>query len=534
MRRSILAFFPVFAVISAAAAVVTVAPGCDDEGASGGGTGGASTTTTSATTGGGGAGGFAGCDACGGDSPVCVDEKACAGACPNGRDVCHPSGATAGGVCCAAGEQCCEAEVFGYGGGDLCRPEGEACPLGCPEGDAACPLNTYCKFDPKTGGYQCKEDCPGQLVCGFNLCCPVGSQCEDGACKLPDLAIDAEVLAKTWRVEVLDFPPDACEIFEGCVGGPGSRTLLRFDVRTPNVGEGDLYLGTPENSGLFQFSQCHGHYHFTSYADYRLFDGGGTEVAFGHKQAFCLMDTEPNTDPPMGDAKYTCAFQGIQAGWADRYAAELPCQWVDVTGVPPGNYTLHVTLNYAKVLVEASYDNDEADVPITIPENTCPGGCLAVDPMCCQPGDPCGWAANGRCECADHFGWDGADCGSCLPTGPACLAESSCPAGCTENMGACCADGDPCGLAGNYACDCGGAFAWDDADCVHCTHPDPPCPPNSCPNGCTPAGVSAQCCVDGNPCGWAGDGFCDCGGTWSWDSQDCGHCTTVSPDCPQP
>jgi len=519
----------------AAAFIASAVAACGDTDPSGAaGHGGATGTTTSATGGAGGTGGvFNGCDACAPDTPVCVDNKACAAVCPAGRDACHPSGATPGGACCEAGAQCCEAAVFGYASGDLCRPDNEACPLGCPGSDVACPLHTYCELDAQTGTYQCKDACDGAQVCGFNLCCPVGSRCVEGDCELPDLTIDAGQMAITAHVEVVDFPPDSCEIFEGCVGGAGKRTLLRFDVRTPNIGQGDLFLGTPENNGLFQFSQCHGHYHFTSYADYRLFDAGGAEVAFGHKQAFCLMDTEP-VGVPMGDAKYTCAFQGISAGWSDVYAAALPCQWVDVTDVAPGEYKLHVAINYAKVLTESSYDNNTADVGVVIPPNSCPGGCKPVDPDCCQPGDPCGWAGNASCDCADHFGWDGADCGSCLPTDPACLVDSTCPAGCTENTGACCADGDPCGLGGNFACDCAGAFAWDDADCLHCNSADPPCPANSCPNGCTPAGVSVQCCQDGNPCGWSGDGFCDCGGTFAWDAQDCGHCTTVSPDCPQP
>ena len=531
------------ATLLASALAFAAIGGCQpDEGGTPvpGGTGGHTATTTTSSgggTGGAGAtagtgGGFTSCDACSAEAPVCVDEAACAAACPGGRDLCHPAGAVAGGACCEAGAQCCEAAVFGYGGGDLCRPAGEACPLGCPGSDAVCPLDTYCAIEPQTGSYACKDTCDGALVCGFNVCCPLGSRCEEGACKLPDLTIDAAQMASSAVVEVVDFAPDACEIVEQCVGGPGKRTLLRFDLRTPNIGEGDMFLGNPEGNPLFEYSPCHGHYHFTSYADYRLRDANGADVAFGHKQAFCLLDSEPNVTPQVGEPKYTCSFQGIQAGWSDVYGGGLPCQWVDVTGVPPGEYTLHVALNFEKILIEASFDNDTADVTVTIPENTCPNGCAPVDGACCQPGDPCGWAQNGSCDCADHFGWDGADCGSCLPTSPQCLADSTCPAGCSANMGACCAEGDPCGFANDNACECEGQFAWDDADCGHCNNPAPPCPPNTCPNGCTPVDVSPQCCMDGNPCGWAGDGFCDCGGALAWDAQDCSHCTTVSPSCP--
>jgi hypothetical protein len=395
-----------------------------------------------------------------------------------------------------------------------------------------CPLDTYCTLEPASGKYGCEKTCAGELVCGFNSCCPVGTRCRDDACPVGDLTVDVERIQTTTHVDVVPFAPDACELEEQCVGAPGDRTLLRFDLRIPNIGAADVYLGNPEGNPLFKYSPCHKHYHFQSFADYRLLDQNGKEVAFGHKQAFCLEDSEPVTMPPTGDAKYTCKFQGVQAGWADVYASQLPCQWVDVTGVPPGKYTLRVAINYAKILMETSFDNNQADVEVVIPPNTCPNGCKRVDAKCCQPGDPCGWANNGSCDCGDHFGWDAADCAACIPPDKLCLADLTCPRGCSANSGPCCADGDPCGLANNFACDCEDKFAWDDADCKGCNNPDPPCPTNTCPNGCTSPAEHPQCCAADNPCGWGTDGYCDCSGLYDWDAKDCAHCTTVSPSCP--
>src|SRR5262245_16241132 len=104
------------------------------------------TGDTTSSTGAGGDGGAAGqggdggqgagpscAGGCPADEPICVDDTFCEAACPDGRDLCYPEGAAAGGACCATGQQCCEAMVFGYAGSDLCRPDGEACPIGCPE-----------------------------------------------------------------------------------------------------------------------------------------------------------------------------------------------------------------------------------------------------------------------------------------------------------------------------------------------------------------------------------------------------------------
>lgn len=35
--------------------------------------------------------------------------------------------------------------------------------------------------------------------------------------------------------------------------------------------------------------------------------------------------------------------QGLSPGCHDIYAANIDCQWIDITDVPPGNYVLKVT-----------------------------------------------------------------------------------------------------------------------------------------------------------------------------------------------
>ena len=156
---------------------------------------------------------------------------------------------------------------------------------------------------------------------------------------------------------------------ENCVDGLGIRKLMRFDVLVHNRGDEDLIVGDPRTlPDLFEFSACHGHYHFAQASLYELLDQAGVPVAFGHKQGFCLEDTIPSSPATQKPRKYSCAFQGLQVGYADWYPRELDCQWIDVTDVPPGDYVLHVRWNPQGLLTDADPSNNEAYVPVTIEE----------------------------------------------------------------------------------------------------------------------------------------------------------------------
>ena len=174
------------------------------------------------------------------------------------------------------------------------------------------------------------------------------------------------------------FGPDHCALEEGVVGGVGRRLLLRFDATTANIGERDLYLGPPslDDNAFFEFSQCHGHYHYRGYAEYRLRNLKTKEVHKSQKVAFCLTDSakcEPGSEcfvpgaPAYG--KYTCADQGLTRGYADVYPWTLDGQWFDVTDVPNGCYSMCVEANPRRALCESNYDNNETCIEVCLNKN---------------------------------------------------------------------------------------------------------------------------------------------------------------------
>ena len=187
----------------------------------------------------------------------------------------------------------------------------------------------------------------------------------------PDLVLNLEDLKSDIWFDEIYVAPDSCVYQENCVDGVGVRRLMRFSVATGNVGATDYLLGDPAQlNDEVVFSPCHNHYHYTDYANYELRQGDRL-VRQGHKQAFCLMDIRPmsGVDPTAirPRARYNCRYQGISAGWEDVYGSHLDCQWIDITNLSPGTYTLGVQINPQHVIKESRFDNNDGQVEVVIP-----------------------------------------------------------------------------------------------------------------------------------------------------------------------
>jgi hypothetical protein len=129
----------------------------------------------------------------------------------------------------------------------------------------------------------------------------------------------------------------------------------------------------------------HAHFHVQDFYVSRLWKTGpGAErigdgpVARGDKNGFCPEDTERiDGAPDDGRRHYSCftpdepdqrGFQvvGISAGWQDVYPASLPDQFVEITGVPDGQYVLEIELDPHDVFVEADDSNNRVCVLVSL------------------------------------------------------------------------------------------------------------------------------------------------------------------------
>ncbi|XP_028443636.1 lysyl oxidase-like 5a [Perca flavescens] len=136
------------------------------------------------------------------------------------------------------------------------------------------------------------------------------------------------------------------------------RVLLRFPQRVKNQGTADFLPVKPRHE--WEWHSCHQHYHsMEAFSNYDLLDVfTGQKVAEGHKASFCLEDT--SCDPGVR-RRFACTAhtQGLGPGCYDTYHANIDCQWIDITDVPPGNYILKVTVNPSQIVQESDFSNNE-------------------------------------------------------------------------------------------------------------------------------------------------------------------------------
>lgn len=209
-------------------------------------------------------------------------------------------------------------------------------------------------MDPNSCNYNPLATVPGTCIAYGDPDCPFA----------PDLMIDQGAILGSLDLD--QVTTDNCYVQEGCVTGYGLRDIIRFTTHIRNIGEMDYYIGTPQQGTQFVFDPCHQHWHYVGYAEYLLFDMQGNSIPVGFKNGFCVLDLECSGG---GSAQYGCENMGISAGCGDIYDSGLPCQWIDITDVDTGKYTMVVRVNWdqspdALGRVESTFENNQAQVCI--------------------------------------------------------------------------------------------------------------------------------------------------------------------------
>ena len=239
---------------------------------------------------------------------------------------------------------------------------------------------------------------------------------------LPDLvALPQQNVTFGPPFDIFDDPvPPGSTCHQSEIDEDHAHTCLRFDQVLGNIGKGALDIrfnqpsGVPpvddqevpttqriyRSNGTFSdvpagnvhWHAIHQHYHFDGFAQSNLWRidsrgrrAGNAPIATGNKVSFCIATT--NIDPdywgrrafgadayPAPDClePYSTSGgldhfkQGMSVGWTDEYNWFLPGQYVEVTGVPSGDYILDTTVDPTDRLIESDRTNNCGAVRIRL------------------------------------------------------------------------------------------------------------------------------------------------------------------------
>lgn len=175
------------------------------------------------------------------------------------------------------------------------------------------------------------------------------------------------------------------------------RRLLRFTAMMVNVGAGHFELGgsrattsepmrmsqvlyetTARNSPAARSFETdavasyagdgHNHWHVDEMMRYDMWGERGTFR--GAKVGFCFLDSDPwaTSLPGYAGSYYRGSMcgtdtdqlsnrMGISVGWGDEYEYYLAWQWVDITNVPAGTYTVRASVDPYGFFLESDEAN---------------------------------------------------------------------------------------------------------------------------------------------------------------------------------
>ena len=175
------------------------------------------------------------------------------------------------------------------------------------------------------------------------------------------------------------------------------RRLLRFSGMMLNVGRGPLEIradrastkspwvvnqviyetggGTRkiQTTATMQWAgDGHNHWHVQRMLTYHLWSATGSQPTLREaKLGYCFFDTNRrNTSLPgapkahhyrkegCGKPGSLHTLNGISVGWADLYPANFVLQWIDITGVPAGTYTVRGEVDLYNKFLESSETNN--------------------------------------------------------------------------------------------------------------------------------------------------------------------------------
>jgi len=174
------------------------------------------------------------------------------------------------------------------------------------------------------------------------------------------------------QIGTLVVTPTSCALSEGCILNTGTRTILKFSTNVANQGQAVFTPPGPpdQHPEIYVWGQCHGHWHDVGFAHVQILDSTGqVTISNSRKLAYCAEDSYRFQNGPDVNCfgSTTCDAQGLSIGWVDVYGPDLDCQFMDITNIPAGSYILRQCVNPLLTFLEATSENNCADIGFVIP-----------------------------------------------------------------------------------------------------------------------------------------------------------------------
>ncbi len=146
----------------------------------------------------------------------------------------------------------------------------------------------------------------------------------------------------------------------------------------------------PTSAMMYWSGDGHGHWHVRDLEQYVL-EGQNTGRIYGEKHGFCFWDNYRYNTTLAGYpliAQYTSSNScgtsssnstvrmGLSVGWGDKYPATIVDQYINITDLPAGEYTVTATADWAHWFVESNTANNSTTARIRLSKN----GVTVLDP----------------------------------------------------------------------------------------------------------------------------------------------------------
>lgn len=160
---------------------------------------------------------------------------------------------------------------------------------------------------------------------------------------------------------------------------PNDEMLVEQQISTGNGG----WTNRQTDYRMYFAGDGHNHWHLRDLESYELENTALPLIRTGEKHGFCFYDNKKydlslpgapnNPGYPAGNCGKITSTQvttGLSIGWGDRYSYRRIDQFIDITALPTGNYTLAATADAVGDFLELCENNNTTTALLRIAGNS--------------------------------------------------------------------------------------------------------------------------------------------------------------------